>query len=130
MFAEQGAVEPPYEPVQVQDHGPLPLTDDAVPALQRLVAGADVNVCPFDDPQAPFIGMFVDFRSEQDALVPPFEPLQFQRYCALESAISLNVPFEHEFNAVPQIPFTEAAELEAELPVLVELPAGRWPREP
>ena len=44
-FAEQFATEPPLAPVQVQVHGlPLPVTELAVPALQRLVVGAVVKV--------------------------------------------------------------------------------------
>ena len=35
MFAEQLAVVPPLVPVQVQFHGPEPVTVDAVPVLQR-----------------------------------------------------------------------------------------------
>ena len=50
MFAEQFAAVPPFNPVQLHVHGPLPLTVVGVPALQRFVEGADVNVPPFDDP--------------------------------------------------------------------------------
>ena len=45
MVAEQFATEPPPAPVQVQAHGlPVPVTELAVPALQRLVVGAVVKV--------------------------------------------------------------------------------------
>ena len=60
IFAEQLAVEPPFDPEQLHVHGPLPLTVVAVPALQRLVAGAEVNVPPFDEPHAPAIGFAVN----------------------------------------------------------------------
>ncbi len=54
ILAEQLAVEPPFDPVQLHVHGPVPLTAVAVPVLQRLVAGAEVNVPPFEEPQEPF----------------------------------------------------------------------------
>ena len=44
MFAEQLAVEPPFDPAQVQVHGPAPLTALALPAVHRLVVGAAVKV--------------------------------------------------------------------------------------
>ena len=56
MLAEQLAVEPPLDPVQLHAHGPLPLTAVAVPVLQRLVVGAEVNVPPLDEPHTPAMG--------------------------------------------------------------------------
>ena len=54
IFAEQLAVVPPLDPVQLQVHGPVPVTAVGAPALQRPVVGAVVNAPPFDDPQIPF----------------------------------------------------------------------------
>ena len=51
--AEQVAVVPPPLPAQLHDHGPLPLTVDAVPVLQRLAVGALVRSAPFEEPHAP-----------------------------------------------------------------------------
>jgi len=51
--AEQLAVVPPLLPAQLHDHGPLPLTVDAVPALQRLAVGALVRLPPFEEPHVP-----------------------------------------------------------------------------
>lgn len=51
--AEQPAVEPPLLPAQVQSHGPLPVTAEAVPALHRLAVGALLAAVPFAEPQAP-----------------------------------------------------------------------------
>ncbi len=51
--AEQLAVVPPFEPPQLQVHGPEPATDDDVPVEQRLVEGAADTVVPFADPHAP-----------------------------------------------------------------------------
>ena len=53
FVAEQVAVVPPPLPAQVHDHGPLPLTVDAVPALQRFAVGALVRLAPFEEPHAP-----------------------------------------------------------------------------
>lgn len=58
-FAEQVASPPPYDPVQSQFHGPLPVTEVGVPALQRLVVGVEVNDPPFDDPHTPVTGSVV-----------------------------------------------------------------------
>ena len=41
--AEQFAVEPPLEPVQLQAQGPLPVTAPAVPDEQRFELGAVLN---------------------------------------------------------------------------------------
>jgi hypothetical protein len=54
--AEQLAVVPPLEPPQLHVHGPVPATDDAVPAEQRLVEGLDDAVVPFADPHTPLTG--------------------------------------------------------------------------
>ncbi len=56
IAAEQFAVLPPLAPAQVQDHGPEPLTLLALPAAQRFVVGALVNVPPLDEPQEPLTG--------------------------------------------------------------------------
>jgi hypothetical protein len=84
ILAEQLAVAPPFDPVQLHDHGPLPLTKVDDPALQRLAVGADVNVPPFDAPQVPFMGLVVNvadtlFAEVMDTVqlpVPLHEPPQ------------------------------------------------------
>jgi hypothetical protein len=55
--AEHCAVVPLLLPAQLHDHGPLPVTLDADPVLQRPVVGALLTVAPFDEPQAPFTGV-------------------------------------------------------------------------
>ncbi len=72
MFAEQLAVVPPFDPVQLHVHGPLPLTAVAVPALQRFVVGAVSNVCPFDVPHTPLIGLAVNVADTEQLLVTAF----------------------------------------------------------
>ena len=47
---------PLYKPLQVQFHGPEPVTVDAAPAVQRLVDGAEINVVLFEPPQEPLTG--------------------------------------------------------------------------
>jgi hypothetical protein len=49
------AVAPPLTPAQLQLHGPLPLTAEAVPARHRsALDGADESVCPLTVPQVAF----------------------------------------------------------------------------
>jgi hypothetical protein len=57
--AEQEADVPPFDPAQVQLHGPLPVTLEAVPKVQRLVVGIDETVVPLADPQEPLIAVGV-----------------------------------------------------------------------
>lgn len=59
VFAEQLAVAPPLDPMQLHDQRPLPLTALADPALHRFVVGAVVKLLLFADPQAPFIALVV-----------------------------------------------------------------------
>ena len=54
---------PPLEPPQLHVHGPEPATDDAVPAVQRLVEGLDDAVVPFDDPHTPLTGAGAEFTA-------------------------------------------------------------------
>lgn len=49
------ALLPPFEPLQFQNHGPVPRTAVAVPVLQRLVVGAEEKTLRFDEPQVPLI---------------------------------------------------------------------------
>jgi hypothetical protein len=73
-LSEHETVAPPWLPAQVHDHGPAPVTVDAVPALQRFAVGALLTVPPFALPQAPAVSS----RAEQPAVVPPPEPAQVQ----------------------------------------------------
>src|SRR5271155_2180260 len=52
-LAEQLTVLPPFDPAQLQLHGPEPFTADAVPAVHRLVAGVTLVVAPLVHPHAP-----------------------------------------------------------------------------
>jgi hypothetical protein len=49
--AEHRVAVPPSLLVQLQRHGPLPVTAEAVPVLQRSVVGALLTATSFDEPQ-------------------------------------------------------------------------------
>jgi hypothetical protein len=55
--AEQDAFVPPLAPLHVQLHGPLPLTDDGVPALQRFADGLLEVATPLAEPHVPLTGL-------------------------------------------------------------------------
>src|SRR5882757_9199864 len=79
LFAEQVAVVPLLEPAQDQVKGPVPLTDEVEPVVQRLVVGAVETVVPFADPQAPLIGVEeVPIGAEHTDFTPPLVPAQLQ----------------------------------------------------
>jgi hypothetical protein len=73
------AAVPPLLPVQLQFHGPLPVTDEAVPVVQRLAVGLLLKLSPFDEPQAPFSGV-VFSEAKHSAVVPPLLPAQLQSH--------------------------------------------------
>jgi hypothetical protein len=77
-LSEQVAVLPPLLPAQLHDHGPLPLTAEAVPVVQRFAVGLALTVAPFEEPHAPATaGVEVEASlSEHDAVLPPSLPAQ------------------------------------------------------
>ena len=80
-LSEHAAVLPPLLPTQVHDHGPLPLTADAVPVEQRFAVGLALTVAPFEEPHAPFTGgLEAIFVAEQVAVVPPLLPAQLHAH--------------------------------------------------
>jgi hypothetical protein len=81
--AVQLTVMPLFSPIQLQFHGPWPLTEVAVPVVQRLSIGCTTIATPLAAPQRPLTagpggggagGVF--FAAEQDAAMPPFKPEQ------------------------------------------------------
>ncbi len=44
---------PPPEPAQLQNHGPLPVSAEAAPALQRFVFGGTFVTAPLAEPHWP-----------------------------------------------------------------------------
>ncbi len=72
--AEHGAAVPSFKPAQLQSHGPVPVTVEAVPLAQRFDAGALVKLFVFDEPQTPSTSSL----AEQRAVAPPFDPAQVQ----------------------------------------------------
>jgi hypothetical protein len=111
--AEQLAVPPPLLPAHDQFHGPLPVTDEAVPAVQRPVAGALVRSVPLEAPQL----ALTSSNAEHDAVVPPLLPVQLQSQGPLPlndetepvlqrpvvGALVRSAPFD-----APQLPLTAA----------------------
>ena len=74
-FAEQLAVEPPFDPTQVHVHGPLPITELAAPWLHKFAIGTVMNDTPFDDPQTPFtIGSGGTYVHDWDNKGVPIHP--------------------------------------------------------
>ena len=63
------------EPPQLHVHGPEPATDEAVPAVQRFVEGADDTVVPFADPQAPLTGVWLAFTATVVLAIGDVPPL-------------------------------------------------------
>ena len=68
--APQESVVPVFAPLQVQLHGPVPLTADGVPALQRFVVGAELRLVPLVLPHAPL----TINDAVQESVVPVFAP--------------------------------------------------------
>ena len=67
-FAEQFAVEPPFDPEQLQLQGPEPETVEAVPLPQRLEVGAEVKFWPLLLPHTP---LTIGGSAVQFAVAPP-----------------------------------------------------------
>ncbi len=60
--AWHAAVLPPFEPAHVHIHGPVPVTADAAPVLQRLAAaGLLVRPVPLTEPHTPLTSVFCAF---------------------------------------------------------------------
>jgi hypothetical protein len=78
-LAEQLALPPPFNPAQVQSHGPFPLTVEGLPSLQRFDVGSVKKLSLFAEPQAPFISIL----AEQFSGAPPFDPKQVHSHCPL-----------------------------------------------
>jgi hypothetical protein len=126
LWAEQSATEPPFAPLHVHVHGPLPLTLEAEPVLQRLVVGLEPKDPPLDDPQAPLPPEEVEILAEHVAVEPPLFPSHVQIQGPSPStsevvpalqrfvfgAVLIDVPL-----ADPQAPFVVA---EAPAPALQE----------
>lgn len=75
LGALQEASVPPFIPLQLQFQGPGPVTEEALPAVQRLVVGFVGTGVPFAEPQTPATTLV---NALQEALVPPLVPLQLQ----------------------------------------------------
>jgi hypothetical protein len=105
-LSEHEAVEPPLLPPQVQLQGPLPLTADAVPVLQRLALGFALTVAAFELPHAPLTGCAeAVFFAEQVAVVPPLLPPQLHDHGPLPlTADAVPVPQRLALGALLSLP--------------------------
>jgi hypothetical protein len=133
--ALQLALVPPLLPLHVQFHGPVPVTPDAVPAVQSLAVGAVVTATPFAEPQTPRTGEAPDCRGAlHEEFIPPLLPSHIQAHGPVPvtavavpavqnlvvGAIVRGTPF-----AGPQTPLTavEASAAEQDVVVPPLLPA-------
>lgn len=124
-LAEHDAVEPPFDPLHVHVHGPVPATADADPAEHNPLAGALAAVVPFDAPQAPSV-----FNgAEHDAFVPPPEPLHDQvKGPDPDTAVAVPKPHNPDAGAVyaptplaaPHVPLNAGVESGAEQEAFAE----------
>ena len=121
--AEQLAVEPPFEPAQFQLQGPVPLTAEAAPALQRPVVGTLVRPAPFDVPQLPLTAAG-STGAVQLAVVPLLLPVQLQLHGPLPLTAEA-VPAEHKPLAGALLAATPLAEPQAPLPAEA-LSLSKW----
>ena len=123
ILAEQLAFVPPFSPLHIQVHGPLPVTVEGVPALQRFAMGVVVKVPPLLPPHAPLTGVNVNVA---DTLVPvdmvtrqvlpapehaPDQPVKDDPVSGIAVSVTI-VPVGYE--AIPLLPFQE------NVPVLID----------
>jgi len=74
LLAVQDTVEPVFCPMQVQDQGPEPETEDDVPDEQRLAVGIVYTLVPSEVPHTPSTFLL----AVQVGVVPPYTPAQVQ----------------------------------------------------
>lgn len=120
LGAVHDAVLPPPDPVQVQSHGPEPVTVEAVPVLHNPVVGVDVRACPLAAPHEPFTAASLD--AIQEAGAPPPDPAHVQFHGpepVTEDADPVLQRFDEGADvrpcplAVPHTPLTAGAALNA-----------------
>jgi hypothetical protein len=81
LFALHDAVPPPFAPTQLQFQGPVPVTDEALPAAQKFVAGIEETVLPLADPHEPTTGEEAEATVTVTLCdVDPPAPVQFTVY--------------------------------------------------
>ncbi len=130
----QEAADPPLVPEQLQVHGLLPLTVEAVPTEQRPVVGIVVALALFAVPQTPLTA--VALVTLQEAEAPSLLPLQVHVDVSPSAVTFEGVPEVQEPAVEPQAPstFSSCCSREAEqesfspslLPVHVHV-HGPWP---
>jgi hypothetical protein len=101
---------PPLVPSHIQDQGPLPVTDVAVPAEQRFVLGAPVTETPFAEPQTPLTGVAADCNGAlHEEFAPPLPPSHIQAQGPLP-VMAVAVPAEQRFVLGALVTATPVAE--------------------
>lgn len=105
--AEHDAFVPPFAPLHVHAHGPVPLTADAVPDEQRLELDVDIVPVLSALPHVPLMAQS-GLAFEQFAVVPPPDPTQFHVRVVLHAV----APLSPDTDPNEQAP---AAELQAPL---------------
>jgi hypothetical protein len=119
--ASQPVVPPPPVPAQLQINAiPLLVTVVGVPALQRLVVGATLSVCPFADPHTPptdvTVPLLLEVLLEEPELLvvpellplelvdPPLEPeITPELELEIEPLLELAVMPELEVDVTPEL---------------------------
>jgi hypothetical protein len=72
--AQEVAAPPVLEQVQLHDPAVVFVTVDAVPVLHRLVVGALLSVCPFEEPQTPLTAVELQTAGPAFVVVVLAEP--------------------------------------------------------
>ena len=121
-LSEHDAVLPPLLPAQLHAHGPMPLTVEAVPAVQRFAVGAVLTDAPFALPHAPFVSS----KAEQLAVVPPLEPAQVQLQGPLPLTLEA-VPALQRFAVGALVRSAAFEEPHAPLTLVLPLDVVVWP---
>ncbi len=109
--AEHESVVPPFVPVQLHVHPPVPETVVAVPELHKFVVGLVVTPTPSAEPQEPL----VFFIALHEAVVPPFVPTQVQFHGPVPVTAEA-VPTEHSPVVGAEVYATPLAAPQAPLP--------------
>jgi hypothetical protein len=107
---EHDASVPPFDPAQVQVHGALLLTVEAVPVLHRLEIGAEETLVPFTNPHAPLTAVVLALDcAEHCTTAPLFDPPQVHVHGPLPLTAEA-VPIMHNEQVIPVFPFTHDVE--------------------
>lgn len=121
---------PPLPPVQLQDQGPVPTTEDAKPALHNQALGCAAKVAPLAAPHWPLVSC----ATVQSVVAPPLLPAQVQSHGPLPDTAEA-IPVVHKFVlgltligaalALPQTPAVAIAAIDGDEKETIERNATR-----